>query len=140
MKPDVTKYLGQGWAVTPSQKASFQRTVKRAKAAIRKGGLIVARRQTGCTTALMQVIAEDHDGRAVLISVCKLRLNLLREMYANAYPGRQMPILRRTWPADAKLPIYVECMSATDLIHSPYKAAILQLDDEIPLTVIERKK
>lgn len=90
----------------------------RIKAMIRAGYVVSTPRQCGATQALLELIHEDHDGKAVLIAASGREAHIYEGRYMSMYPNRTRPTFRagsgRTVLDGIEL-VYVDGLSRFDL-------------------------
>ena len=67
------------------------------KKAIREDGklFLCKPRQTGKTTALLEIIHDDFDGDAILLSPNVRMSDYAKDRYREMYPGEKLPIFRQ---------------------------------------------
>lgn len=120
--------------------AALDRKLALARAAIRRGGIIIARRQTEAITAMFYVIAEDHNGEAIVLVRDRDMGNFFRRQYEKLFPGKTTPQFRCSRPIRCSKPVYAPLLEYE--LHMDFtflKAAILHVDDVVPVQVLKVK-
>lgn len=67
------------------------RSYEEAKRGLLNGEFVGGDRAIGKTTALVDVIAEKHNGEAVLVCASEGNADWLRKLYSERHPGKKMP-------------------------------------------------
>lgn len=76
---------------------NMRSTIDGIKKEIREDGrhFVVCRRQTGKTTALLEIIHDDFEGDAILLSPNVRMSDYAKDRYREMYPGEKVPIFRQ---------------------------------------------
>lgn len=64
-----------------------------AKAGLLKGGFVAGARRIGKTTALVDVIAEKHQGDAIVVCLNDVQMDYFLKLYRERHPGVAEPFV-----------------------------------------------
>ena len=85
-----------------------------AKAGLLKGGFVAGARQIGKTTALVDVIAEKHNGDAIVFTLSGILGDCFLVLYRKRHPGTPEPIVSQQnnyQEARGRRNVYADCWS-----------------------------
>ena len=71
----------------------FEYQTEKIKQAIREGKVVWSERQTGKTTAIMEVVHDDYQGKALVFVPNELLRGIFRRAYRDKYHGEPVPVV-----------------------------------------------